>query len=558
MLQTLQIKDLVIVESLMLEFAPGMTTLTGETGAGKSIMIDALGLALGEKADSSLVRSSCKKAEVSASFSLDAASEAYAWLNTNELTPDDEDCILRRVVTAEGRSRAFINGSQVTIGQLREFGEYLVDIHGQHAHQSLLKRSEQLGLVDRYAGHQELLSQVASLSSQYKATQSEYETLRQAADDRASRIDYLNFQLDELDTLAIEEGELDRLEEEHRLLSHMERLEGETSQVSNQLTDDESSLLHLLSGVTSKLSDLTQYDAKLIDATELLESAQIQIEEAASSIRNMADSYDADPARLAELDQRLADIHDMARKHRINPDELPSFHENLRKELGQLDDADSRLDSLKAECDKISSDYHEHALKLRQSRELAAGRLAKSVTDEMQRLGMKGGVFDIQLSNISNDRFSDTGLDQVDFQVSANPGQPTAPLNKVASGGELSRISLAIQVSTAGCGSVPTLIFDEVDVGIGGATAEIVGQLLRKLGDDRQVICVTHLPQVASQGHQHFRVQKSVENDQTRTSIKPLNEKDRVEEIARMLGGVEITDQTRAHASEMIDRALNQ
>ncbi len=555
MLRQLHIRDLIIVRQLELEFGAGMTALTGETGAGKSILIDALGLALGEKADGSLIRNGCARAEVTAGFDLSAAPAAHAWLADRDLDSGD-DCLLRRVVVREGRSRAFINGSPVPGQALRELGELLVDIHGQHAHQSLLRRAAQRRLLDGYGNHAAAVQQVGELYGTWRLAQREYEWLSAAAADRASRGDFLRFQVDELDTLDLQPGELDTLDEEQHRLAHAERLRAETTALAELLYDADDAVQPALARALSRLDELLRIDPRLADGRELIESARIQVEEAASRLRDYGEGVDLDPARLSAIDERLGRIQDLARKHRVVPAELAEHHRALRDELNTLEHADESLLALQARADTLWRDYSKAAAALRCQRAAAAHRLAGTVTAAMQGLAMAGGQFDCRLSAVPIEQAGPSGLDEVEFLVAANPGQQLAPLAKVASGGELSRISLAIQVATAGCGEVPTLIFDEVDVGIGGAVAEMVGRLLHDLGRARQVLCITHLPQVAVQARQHLQVSKRSDGQTTETGIAALGQRERVQEIARMLGGLDITAQTLAHATEMIDRAM--
>ncbi len=553
MLSEIFIKDLVIVRSLALELGPGMTALTGETGAGKSILIDALGLALGDKADAGMIREGVDKAEVTARFDLARLPGVVDWLRQHDLDDGDE-CILRRVLVREGRSRAFINGTPSNQQTLAELGQQLVHIHGQQAHQALLRGGAQRQLLDAYGGHQSLLESVAAGHVTLRQAQQELAQLRDSARDQAERQEYLRFQLRDLDELALAEDEVSALETEHGRLAHADRLKGDTARLADLLEGDEAAAQPLLSRAVGLLDELLSLDPDLQETRDLLDSARIQMEEAASQARHYTDGVELDPARLQQIDERLGQAHALARRHRLRPEELPAHHRALQEELDALGD----LDQAEAQClqrlEAATAIYRKAALALRKARAKAARRLAESVTASMQQLGMQGGRFSVELGELTADKGGPQGLDQVTFMVAANPGQTPAPLAKVASGGELSRISLAIQVATADCGETPSLIFDEVDVGIGGAVAEIVGQLLRELAAKRQVFCVTHLPQVASQAHQHLQVSKHSDGRQTETAIIPLDEQGRIAEIARMLGGVDITEQTLAHAGEMIER----
>jgi DNA repair protein RecN (Recombination protein N) len=551
MLTHIVIKDLVIVSGLELDLAAGMTALTGETGAGKSILIDALGLALGEKADADMIRSGCERAEVSAGFDVSRCPEARAWL-ADQALDDGEECLIRRVLVRGGRARAYVNGQAASSAQLRDLGDLLVDIHGQHAHQSLLRPAAQRALLDGYGGHQSLAVEVADRYRGFKDLDSRWQRLTAARDERAARIELVRFQVEELDALALADGELDDLDREQRRLANLGNLQGTTAGLLELLYEGESALRDQLGRAAGELADLGRIDTRLIETCELIDGAVVQVEEAASNLRQYLDELDMDPGRLAEVEERLGRIHDLARKYRVPPQELTELLQRLRAELDDLERADHSLGSLGAERDAAREALLEQATALSAARREAGERLASTVTAAMQELGMAGGRFGIDIVSSEPDGIGAGGLDSVAFQVSANPGQPVQPLAKVASGGELSRISLAIQVATAEVGRIPTLVFDEVDVGIGGGVAEIVGRLLRRLGQARQVLCVTHLPQVAAQAHQQLRVRKRAFDGQTYTEIQPLAEPQRIDEIARMLGGTEITATTRAHAQEML------
>ncbi len=549
MLLHLAIRDLVIVRELALDFAPGMTALTGETGAGKSILIDALGLTLGDKASAALIRAGCDRAEVSSEFDLSDCPAAADWLRAHDL--DEEDgCQLRRILVREGRSRAYINGRPAPQNLLRELGELLLDIHGQHAHQSLLRASAQRNLLDRYAGLEDRVRRVSEHFTALQTAREEYSRLRAAAEDRHNRLDYLTFQIAELEPLVDVAERLDELETEHHRLAHADRLQRETGEIAMALSDGDDDIGSRLGGIQRRLETLRDLDVGLRPIAEMLEGALIQIDEAAQSLRHYHDALENDPARLQEIDEQLGRLHELARKHRTEVAALPELLARFREERETLDAADEHLAQLAARLDALEQAYHEAAAELSERRQEAASRLARVVTDAMQELSMRGGHFEVSCT--PREQAARHGMDEIRFLVAANPGQSPAPLADAASGGELSRISLAIQVATADCSGIPTLIFDEVDVGIGGAVAEIVGRLLRQLGAHRQVLCVTHLPQVAAQAHHHLQVIKHTAKDSTETTIETLNEKDRVEEIARMLGGVEITERTLAHAREML------
>ncbi len=552
MLTHLLVRDLAIVARLELDLRPGMTALTGETGAGKSILVDALALALGDKADTGLIRPDCERAEVSATFDLARTPLARRWLEDGGLDEGGE-CVVRRLIAAEGRSRAFVNGRPVTLQQLQELGEHLVDIHGQHAHQSLLRPAQQRALLDEFAGEGPAAAELAAVFRRYRDAATRLERLRSAQADRDARLDLLRFQRDELERLDLRPDELGALDQEQRRLRNVGRLQEICAGLLQRLYDGEPSIQQELGQGVSQLDELSGLDDRLSAARELLDGALIQVQETASELRAYVDGLDLDPRRLEEVENRLSQILDTARKYRVRPEQLTERLTDLRNELADLENADVEVAALEGEAQAAESDYRERARRLTAARTEAAVRLSETVTRSMQTLGMKGGQFAAEIKAL--DEPGASGLDQISFLVSANPGQPLQPLAKVASGGELSRISLAIQVATAECGQVPSLVFDEVDVGIGGGVAEIVGQLLRTLGRARQVLCVTHLPQVAAQAHHHLQIRKRTDDTRTYAEIRSLSSGERVDEIARMLGGREITKKTLAHAREMIGRA---
>ncbi|HEY8330265.1 MAG TPA: DNA repair protein RecN [Pseudomonas sp.] len=555
MLVHLSIRNYAIVEQLDLELRAGMSVITGETGAGKSIMLDALGLALGDRTDSGVVRPGADKADILASFDLGSIAEAQHWLAERDLD-NDGPCILRRVITAEGRSRAYINGTPCPLADLKHLGELLIDIHSQHEHQSLLKPDTHRRLLDAYAGGGELARQVQLAAQRWRQTRSELERLSRSSEEQHARQQLLSYQLEELDNLALGSHELEQLEQEHKTLGNAESLLGACRQVLELCSESDSG--NVLGALTSSLQRLNGgpgQPAALEEAVNLLASAQIQVEEAVSSLNRFLDHFEADPQRLQQIEERLDSIYSLARKHRILPTELHALQEQLRGELQALHADDAAVERLGAELEAYARHYREKAGELSALRREAAGRLAAAVETEMQRLGMPGGRFAIALQPSDSAELQPQGQEQVEFQVSANPGQPLKGLARVASGGELSRISLAIQVITAQTSRVPTLVFDEVDVGIGGPTAEVVGQLLRRLGERGQVITVTHLPQVAAQGHQHLFVHKERGSSETRTAVAQLGHNQRIEEVARMLGGLDLTRESLAHARKMVQGA---
>ena len=552
MLVHLSVHNYAIVEHLDLELARGMSVITGETGAGKSIMLDALGLTLGDRADSGVVRPGADKADILATFDLGDIPEARTWLAERDLDTDGP-CILRRVITAEGRSRGYINGTPCPLGDLKALGELLIDIHSQHEHQSLLKTETHRRLLDEYAGATDLARQVQLAAQRWRQTRQELERLSNSGDEQRAQHQLLSYQLEELENLNLGENELELLEQEHKNLTNAEALFGICRQVIDHCSESDSG--NVLSALTVSLNRLTAVQnapKALAEAANMIASAQIQVEEAVGELNRFLDHFDADPARLQQLEERLDALYTLARKHRVHPSELADLQQRLMEELEGLNANDESIARLGDELAAFARHYQEKASELSRLRQQAATQLAGAVELEIQRLGMPGGRFSIELRPNSGEDLLPQGLEQVELLVSANPGQPLKALAKVASGGELSRISLAIQVITAQTSRIPTLVFDEVDVGIGGPTAEIVGQLLRRLGERGQVLTVTHLPQVAAQGHHHLFVHKVRNSDATHTAVASLGKRERVEEVARMLGGIDLTKESLAHARKMV------
>jgi DNA repair protein RecN (Recombination protein N) len=547
-LLTLAIRDFAIVDRLELEFAPGFTALTGETGAGKSILIDALALALGERSDASVVRAGAERAEVIAEFAIQALPEVREWLAQAALEGDADRLLLRRVVDRSGRSRAFINGTAATVQQLGEVSEQLIDIHGQHAHQSLLKPAAQRALLDEHAGLSGLADAVAGGYREWQRIareRAEYETNAAA---RMAQREALVWQVDELTKLALKEGEWEAVQAEQSRLAHAASLiEGAHAAV-------EALEQSAIGGVAARLRTLVGYDATLAEPLALLEGADAEIAEAVHALRRYAERVELDPRRLAEVERRVEAIHATARKFKTTPESLFEATAQLTARLAELEVA-ADPEALRAQEDAARARYGELAGKLSTERRDAAGKLARQVTTAMKELAMAGGRFEVALRSIEGG--SAAGNETIEFLVSANPGMPPQPLAKVASGGELSRISLALQVIVGKASAVPTLIFDEVDAGIGGAVAEVVGRKLQQLGRERQVLCVTHLPQVAAQADQQWSVAKRTANGVTRSEVGVLRDKARIDEIARMLGGLEITPTTRKHAAEMLERKVS-
>ncbi|KAB8053955.1 DNA repair protein RecN [Janthinobacterium rivuli] len=553
MLHTLSIRDFVIVDTIELEFSAGFSVLTGETGAGKSILIDALTLALGGRGDASVVREGAAKADITADFSVSEV--AQAWLVANEFSNDEGGALLRRVIDNAGRSKAYINGIPATAAQLRELGDMLVDIHGQHAHQSLLKSEAQRALLDgqataREAGAEQDARQVAALHKRWRALVRQREEFETNAANVLYERERLEWQVGELEKLAAKPGEWTEITNEHSRLSHAASLlEGAQEALSLISESEDHPIVSQLSALNQKLGKLVSVDAELQPIVDLIESSRIQLQESVYALNNYLDRVELDPERLHQLDARMEAMHSTARKFRVTPEELPEEHAKLSEKLQHLADA-SDIEGLLRQEAKIEAEYRAVAERLSATRCAAALELGHAVTRAMQELSMTGGSFEIALHPCEP---AAHGLEQVEFLVAGHAGTAPRSLAKVASGGELARIALAISVITSHATTTPTLIFDEVDSGIGGAVAEVVGRLLKRLGQGRQVLCVTHLPQVASQANQHFQVAKStLDNGKTASRIDMLDAKARVEEVARMLGGLEITATTRKHARELL------
>ena len=552
MLMNLQVRDFAIVDRIDIELEPGMTVLTGETGAGKSILVDALGLVLGERGSAQLVRDGAKRAEFAAEFDVSALPMVSSWLEEQALDLDD-DCLLRRVINADGRSRAFINGNSVPLSQLKALGELLLDIHGQHFHQSLGHRNIQRDLLDHFGGLLDDRAIVATHYIEWKALSDRVEELTGAEADRAARLDLLTFQLQELDSLALEDGEIDALGSERQKLQNSGKLaEGVARALDGLFDNDAGNANSLIAEALRSVEQLVEFDRSLESVLEMLNSASIQVTEAADTLRRYTEAIDMDPARRDWVEERLDAIQTISRKHRVTADTLLELADRLRAEHDDLSHAEERGRELEEQAAAARTEYLKQANALSRARTKAADRFATAVTDAMHSLGMPGGIFQVQLTPLDDSAAKSWGLDQVDFLISANPGQAPQPLAKIASGGELSRMSLAIQVIASDGSAIPTMVFDEVDSGVGGGVAEMVGRRLQELGANRQVLCVTHLPQVASLADQHFRISKVTDGKSTRTRVSPLAQDERTEELARMLGGVEITRKTLEHAAEML------
>ncbi|MBQ75511.1 MAG: DNA repair protein RecN [Gammaproteobacteria bacterium] len=553
MLTHLTISNFTLVQALDLSFGSAMTVVTGETGAGKSIMLDALGLTLGDRADSNLIATAANKAEINSTFSIAESGRAADWLRERDLTDDECSVILRRVITRDGRSRGFINGVPTTISDMKIFGNLLIDIHSQHEHQSLLKKETQRRLLDEFGNLTREATELRQLFSQCQTCDKRLQDLINDIDEQSSRLQLLSYQAEELAELSIQTSESEQLELEQKQLANAETtLQKVQEAVSLCTSDDESSPLSSLSRALNLISDLD--DERILPILDLLSSSRIQIEEATNDLEHYAQGCEVNPGKLELVESRLGKIYDIARKHRIQPAEIPELEQKIGQELAAIAHGEDEVDLLTTELASLKENYRERATDLSGKRRKVSATLEIQVSKKLAELGMAGAKFQIDLKPISGD-LNANGLEDVEFLISANPGQKPGPLREIASGGELSRISLAIQVVTANTSSVPTLVFDEVDVGVGGAVAEVVGMLLRELARQAQIICVTHLPQVAAQGHQHLVVTKDNQQAGTKIDVEVLSEIEKVKEIARMLGGVEMTDQSLAHAQEMFASA---
>ncbi len=545
MLTDLSIRDYAIVQRLDIELHAGMTCVTGETGAGKSIMLDALGLCIGDRAEAKAVRAGADRAEISALFSIEKLPEAQAWLDRAALL-EGHECLIRRTVSSDGRSRAFINGSSATLAQCKELGELLVDLHSQHAHQSLLRRSVQRELLDAFSETTAEALSIAEEANCIRTLKHELETLRSSSNEIAERRDLLNYQIDELSGLSFGDAELESLESDQKLLSNASWIMETVHAIAEQC----GGLSDQLRSSVSQLSD-DRLGSKIDESRELVLSSQIQLDEAASELRRFLAGVELDPQRLREVESRLDTAYTLARKHRIRPEELSGHLETLSTELENLEHGSQRLDELESEIEARHARWTENAQALTEKRKQGARRLAERSMELLAQLAMERCELDVEFIEITAEKLDPRGLEEVEIWIATNPGSQPGPLNKVASGGELSRISLALQVAVADKATAPTMIFDEVDVGVGGAVADVVGALLKTLADNVQVLCVTHLPQVAAKGHQHIQVSKTGDHAVT-TSLQYLSDDERVEELSRMLGGAVVTDATRENARELL------
>ncbi|WP_039057058.1 DNA repair protein RecN [Enterobacter sp. Bisph1] len=551
MLAQLTISNFAIVRELEIDFHSGMTAITGETGAGKSIAIDALGLCLGGRAEADMVRTGASRADLCARFALKDTPAAQRWLEENQLE-DGRECLLRRVISSDGRSRGFINGTAVPLSQLRELGQLLIQIHGQHAHQLLVKPEHQKNLLDGYAGEYALTLQMTERYRAWHQSCRELAQHQQQSQERAARAELLHYQLKELNEFNPQAGEFEQIDEEYKRLANSGQLLSTSQHALNVLADgEEANLQSQLYTARQLVGELTGMDARLSGVLDMLEEAAIQISEASDELRHYCDRLDLDPNRLYELEQRISKQISLARKHHISPEELPQFHQSLLDEQQLLEDQADSQETLALAVTHHHQLALETAQQLHEQRMKYAQELSELITESMHALSMPHGVFAIDVA-FDGHSLTAEGADRIEFRVTTNPGQPLQSIAKVASGGELSRIALAIQVITARKMETPALIFDEVDVGISGPTAVVVGKLLRQLGESTQVMCVTHLPQVAGCGHHHFFVSKETDGAMTETHMQPLDKRARLQELARLLGGSEVTRNALANAKELL------
>lgn len=552
MLLQLTIKNFAIVKSLDIEWQSGMSTITGETGAGKSIAIDALGLCLGDRATTNVVRPNANKADIAATFDVETNDLASQWLTQHELDSDNE-CILRRVVSAEGRSKAYINGSQVPLAQLKEIGQLLINIHGQHDHQLITKPTEQRKMLDAYANHHELLDNVKHYYQLYRKQTADLEELQQSQQQREAKRQLLQYQVSELDEFSLQPDEFQTLEADYKRYSNSQQIVTETLQTLHLLSQDEQfNALSTLQRCHDSLSALAQYDDQLSGIASIINESIIQLEEANNDLRHYHDRLELDPETFSMIEERYSQAVQLSKKHHVSPEQLPEFHQQLSTELASITGDETRLASLIEEIEQTRTHYLDAARQLSVSRQKAAERLSDEISASMKELNMPHGEFSVDFKQVDADKPTLSGQDDICFVVSINPGQALEPMHKVASGGELSRISLAMQVILADKIISPTMIFDEVDVGISGPTAAMVGEKLKQLAKTTQIICVTHLPQVACKGHQQLFVAKLTDGEHTETTVTELSEPARVKEIARLLAGNKITDSSLANAQELL------
>ncbi len=552
MLKSIFIKNFAIIDELELDFFDGMSVLTGETGAGKSIIIDALNLALGNRADRSVARLENKNVEVIATLDTNSSEEAATWLKEHDLDNDDE-CVLRRVINEDGKSKAYINSTPSSATALRNLGSLFVDVYGQHEHQSLMRTDMQRQLLDDFAGNRKDIDKLNSVYRLWQSLKNQLELAETSQEDTQAKLDLLRYQFQELESLDLQDNEFEEINERFIRLNNSKELNETSLRISQQLAgDDESSVYDMLSSSINDIEKYAELDTQLEEPLDALRNIHIQTKEVANSLRNYSEKVSSDPQELQILEDRITAIEEISRKHKVKPQELTLMRKSIEEELKNLESGHEDPEKIKISMQEAEQSYRTIAKRISTSRKKAANELNEKITESMQSLGMQGGRFHISVEAKKSTALSLNGLDEIQFLVHTNPGQSLRPLNKVASGGELSRLSLAIQMATSNNLKIPTLIFDEVDTGVGGATAEMVGKHLRKLSNNAQVFCVTHLPQVAAQSHHHYKVDKFEKNESIATNISHLTEEARIEEIARMLGGVELTKNTQEHAKEML------
>jgi len=551
------VRHLAVVDDLELTFTQGMTSLTGETGAGKSMLVDAMSLVLGDRADTNMIRRDCQRAEISASFDISHNLALQQWLIEQELD-DDNQCHIRRTISHDGRSKGYINGRTVPLSQLRAVGERSIDIHGQHAHQSLIRAETQRQLLDTVADTKSLLEELSQAYKQLLSTQQQLNQLQQQSQDQAARFDLLQYQVNELEQLELSDENVQQLIQEQHHLAHVAQLINTAESGLYQLFDQEHGAAYdQISHVLAEIENLQDIEPQFTNLVETLNSTITQLNECGHDLRHYLDNIESAPDRLNEVEEQLAALHNLARKHQVEVEVLPSHYQQLCAELTALTNLDSQNEQLQQELARQKTHCRKLCDKISHKRQQTAKPLSQKITQYINKLAIPDGKIEFIVSAMDNNHFNETGADHIQLLVRTNPGQDTGELGKIASGGELARISLAIQVVTAGSRSVPTLVFDEVDVGIGGGIAEIVGSHLRKLASTQQVICITHLPQVAAQAHQQLQVRKKSLANSTHIEITELDKTQRIEEIARMLGGVTLTEKTRLHAEEMLGKALH-
>ncbi len=557
MLKSIYISNFAIIDQLELDFFTGMSVLTGETGAGKSIIIDALNLALGNRADRSVARNTDEKVEIVATLEISNIEHAITWLKEHDLN-SGEDCTLRRVISPDGKSKAYINNTPCSLTVLRSLGDLFVDVYGQHEHQSLMRKDKQRELLDNYSGNETKVENIAKFYRLWQSLNNQLQIVEGNHENSISQLELLHYQINELDQLNLNKGEYDQINEQYSRLSNAKELNEGTKRLSEQLAgDNENAVYDHITTISSELEKLSAIEPALIKLSEELQNVHMQLKDIANTLRDFSESTSANPQELQQLEERIAAIEDVARKHKVKPPELITLHKSIQAELDKLKSNHEDPEKIKASMHESEHQYRTLAKQISVIRKQFANKLNDKITKSMQSLGMQGGRFYIDIQPKKTQDLSLNGLDEIQFLVSMNPGQPLRPIQKVASGGELSRLSLAIQMATANKLGIPTLIFDEVDTGVGGATAEVVGNHLRKLGSNAQVFCVTHLAQVAAQAHNHYKVSKLEENNSVKTKINHLSKSERINELARMLGGIEMTRNTHEYAKEMLDQVSN-